>query len=495
MTFVQRRPKLPTAGAVDQSLDPTDWNEYRHTAHAMLDAALDSLQDVRQRPVWRPVPEVVRNALEAPLPCDPQGIAQTAEDCLQFVLPYTTGNTHPRFFGWVHGSGTPGGVVADMLAAAMNANVGGRDHGAVYVERQVIEWCRQLFGMPREAGGLLVTGTSMAHQVALTVARNHMADHDVRVEGNRGAPLVAYTSAEAHGSVAKAFETLGLGRRALRAVPVDRSYRMDLAALRLAIAADLDNGLQPFCVIATAGTVNTGAIDDLAGVAALCKEYGLWFHVDGAFGALAIMSKALSPLLAGIEQADSIAFDFHKWLHVPYDAGCVLIRDRQLQLDAFSARQAYLAAGTRGLAGANPWFCEFGPEMSRGFRALKVWFTLKEHGTKRLGAKILENCQQAAYLAEAIGRQPELNLIASGPLSVVCFRFVVPGLDAEQLDQLNDDIVGDLQEQGIAVPSTTRLGGRLAIRVAITNHRTRLDDLDMLLDAVLRFGRARAARL
>jgi glutamate/tyrosine decarboxylase-like PLP-dependent enzyme len=485
------RPAQPAA-ATDQTLDPADWGAFRQLAHDMLDAALDSLQQVRQGPVWRPVPDAVKQALAEPLPREPQGSAKTARDCLELVLPYTTGNTHPRFFGWVHGSGTPGGVVAEMLAAAMNANVGGRDHGAVYVERQVIEWCRELFGFPADAGGLLVSGTSMAHQIALTVARNHQAGRDVRLDGIGDVPLVAYTSVEAHGSIAKTVETLGLGRRALRAVAVDEARRIDIAALRKAIEADRAKGLRPFCVVATAGTVNTGAIDDLAAVAAVCKEFGLWFHVDGAFGALAILSDALAPLLAGIEQADSIAFDFHKWLHVPYDAGCVLIRDRELQLSAFSARPAYLAAGTRGLAGANPWFCEFGPEMSRGFRALKVWFTLKEHGTRRLGEKIEENCRQAAYLAERIRRDPHLALLASGPLSVVCFRYLDPGMPDEMLDRLNEAIVADLQEQGIAAPSTTRIDGRLAIRVAITNHRSRLDDFDLLLDAVLRLGAAGA---
>lgn len=456
----------------------------------MLDAALDPLEQVREKPVWQPVPEAVKRALAEPLPREAQGSAKTARDCLDLVLPYTTGNTHPRFFGWVHGSGTPGGVIAEMVAAAMNANVGGRDHGAVYVERQVIEWCRELFGLPAEAGGLLVSGTSMAHQVALTVARNHRAGRDVRLDGIGNVPLVAYTSREAHGSVAKTFETLGLGRNALRTVAVDEARRIDVAALRLAIEADRAKGLQPFCVVATAGTVNTGAIDDLAAVAAICGEFGLWFHVDGAFGALAILSDTLAPLLAGIERADSIAFDFHKWLHVPYDAGCVLIRDRELQLRTFSARHDYLAASTRGLAGANPWFCEFGPEMSRGFRALKVWFTLKEHGTRRLGEKIQENCDQAAYLAGRIRREPQLALLASGPLSVVCFRYAPPHLPDDMLDRLNEAIVADLQEQGIAAPSTTRIDGRLAIRVAITNHRSRLDDFDLLLDAVLRLGSA-----
>ena len=255
-------------------------------------------------------------------------LARVCDDFRRLVLPYATGNTHPRFFGWVHGSGTPGGMLAELLAGAMNANLGGRDHGPIYVERKVIEWSRRLFGFPEGASGLLVSGTSMATLIGLTVARNHLAGTDVRRQGFSltNSPLVAYASAEAHNSVAKALEILGLGRDSLRAVPTDAAYRMDLDALSRMIARDRETGLQPFCVIGTAGTVNTGAIDDLAAIAGVCAREGLWFHVDGAFGAAAILSETLGERLQGIEKADSLAFDFHKWLHVPYDAGCILVR-------------------------------------------------------------------------------------------------------------------------------------------------------------------------
>ncbi|MGH6902425.1 MAG: pyridoxal phosphate-dependent decarboxylase family protein, partial [Geminicoccaceae bacterium] len=304
------------------SLDPADWEAFRDLAHRLLDDALDHLRAVPGRPAWQPVPEVVRRALAAPLPLEGQGAERTCREVRDLILPHPTGNCHPRFFGWVHGSGTAGGILAELVAAAMNANCGGRDHGAVYVERQVIEWCRQLFGFPDGAGGILVSGTSIATLIGLTVARNHLAGADVRAEGIGGAPMVGYASAEAHGSVARAFEILGLGRGALRRLPVDEDYRIEPAALRRAIARDRADGAKPFCVIGTAGTVNTGAIDDLAALADLCAKEGLWLHVDGAFGALLALSENLKPRLAGIERADSLAFDFHKWLHVPYDAGC-----------------------------------------------------------------------------------------------------------------------------------------------------------------------------
>ncbi len=391
---------------------------------------LDHLRAVPEGPAWRPVPAAVRQALAEPLPVEGQGIERTCRDARELILPYPTGNAHPRFWGWVHGSGTPSGVLAELVAAAINANCGGRDHGAIYVERQVIEWCRQLFDFPEHSSGILVSGTSMATLIGLAVARHHLAGTHVRADGIRAAPvLVGYASVEAHGSVARAFELLGLGRTALRLIPVDRDYRIDLDALRGAIARDRALGARPFLVVGTAGTVNTGAIDDLAALADVCARENLWLHVDGAFGALIALSATLKPRLAGIERADSLAFDFHKWLHVPYDAGCVLVRRGDLHRAAFAMSPDYLRRDARGLAGGDPWFCDYGPELSRGFRALKVWFALKEHGARRLGAMIERNCDQARYLAARIAAEPRLELMAPVALNIVCFRLRAPGLD------------------------------------------------------------------
>jgi aromatic-L-amino-acid/L-tryptophan decarboxylase len=478
----------------DVSLDPTDWEEYRRLAHRVMDQSIEHLRTVRDRPVWQPVPDEVKAALAVPLPVEPEGAAGAFDACVRLLLPYATGNTHPRFWGWVHGSGTAGGALAQLLAATMNANVGGRDHGAVYVERQVIAWCRELFGFPATATGLLLSGTSMATLVALAVARNEGAGFDVRSEGLRGGPeLLFYAAEEAHASVGKALELLGLGRRALRLVPVGADYRMDLAALVRLLAEDRREGRRPVAVVATAGTVNTGAIDDLAAVADVCREHGLWMHVDGAFGALLRLSPALAPRLDGIERADSLAFDFHKWLHVPYDAGCLLVRRGEAHLAAFSSRHAYLAAAPRGLAGGEPWFCDLGPELSRGFRALPVWFTWKEHGGRRLGEKILENCEQAAYLADRVRGCRELLLAAPVSLNIVCFRFVAGEMDDADRDLLHQDLAADLQEAGIAAPSTTRLRGRTVLRVAITNHRSRRADFDTLIEHVVALGTRRLA--
>jgi aromatic-L-amino-acid/L-tryptophan decarboxylase len=473
------------------TLDPEDWDSFRATCHRAVDDMVDWWAGVGERPVWRPVPDGVKAALATPLPREGVELAEVYARFAELVLPYPTGNTHPRFMGWVHGSGTPVGALAEFLASALNANLGGREHAPVHVERQVVEWSRQIFGLPAGTSGLLVAGTSMATVVGLAAARQAHAGGDVRREGlqGRATRLVGYASREAHGCVAKAFELLGLGRDGLRLVATDRDHRVDLAALAQAVAADRAAGLRPFCVVGAAGTVNTGAIDDLDALARLCRGQGLWFHVDAAFGGLAVLVPEVAPRLAGIDQADSLAFDFHKWLHVPYDAGCVLVRDEAAHRAAFALRPDYLAAAERGLAGGNPWFCEYGVDLSRGFRALKVWFTLMTHGLDRLAASIAANCADARYLAERVEATPELELLAPVSLNIVCFRYRDPGLSPAELDRLNAGIVVELQERGIAAPSTTQVGGRLAIRACLCNHRTRRADLDALVEGVLRLGR------
>lgn len=467
-------PKAP------RGLDPEDWAAFRANAHALLDAALGKMERARDGRVWTPFPDAMKAAFDQPLPQNGLGEAALSEQ-LQALLPYGAGNTHPRFFGWVHGSGTPQNVLAEITASALNANAGGRDHGAIYVERQVIRWCRELFGFPETASGLVVSGTSMATIIALKVARDARLAFASRKAGLGAARLVGYASAEAHACNARAFDILGLGADALRRIPVNDRFEMDPAALRGAIAADIESGLQPFAIIGTAGTVNTGATDPLAEIADIAEAHGLWFHVDGAFGALATLVPHLHPRFAAIERADSLAFDFHKWMHVNYDAGCVLVRDEALHRRAFADRPDYLKGEARGLAAGNPWPVEYGPELSRGFRALKVWSQIAGFGTRRLGDAIAANCAQAAYLGAKVGADPQFELMAPVSLNICCFRYLAPGLDGAALDALNAEIVIRLQEEGLAAPSTTRLHGASVIRVNLTNHRTQTADLDQLL--------------
>jgi glutamate/tyrosine decarboxylase-like PLP-dependent enzyme len=329
----------------------------------------------------------------------------------------------------------------------------------------------------------------MANLMAVLVARRAVLGTDVRQSGigEAGARLTAYTSKAAHGCITKAMDIAGFGSDALRCIAVDQSHRIDLAALRAQILRDRANGLKPFLVVASAGAVDIGAIDDLASLAALCRDENLWFHVDGAFGALGILSPVLAPRLAGIEQADSIALDFHKWGQVPYDAGFLLVRDGERHREAFAAPAAYLRRETRGLAAGSHWPCDLGPDLSRGFRALKTWFTLKTYGAERFGAVITRCCALANYLEARVLAEPQLELLAPVNLNIVCFRY-----RADDADTVNGEIVMDIQESGIAAPSTTVLDGRLAIRAAIVNHRTDVCDIDALIAAVLAFGARRA---
>jgi len=470
-----------------ESLDPEDWDEFRAQARHMLDAALDRMQDARQGRVWTELPMDIKDTLKAPLPREGWGVPDVMGR-MEALLPYGAGNTNPRFFGWVHGSGTPANILAEIAASAMNANVGGRDHGAIYVEKQVVSWCRELFGFPESASGIVVSGTSIATIIAVKVARDARLNFHSRKDGICGHGLVGYTSTETHSCVARAFDLLGLGTDALRKIPANDRFEIDMDALKAAIASDRAAGLTPFIVIGTAGTVNVGAIDPLEELADLAAEESLWFHIDGAFGALGVLSDRVKDRLTGVKRADSLAFDFHKWLHVNYDAGFALIRDEKLHRAAFTDRPDYLKAKERGLAGGNPWPVEYGPELSRGFRALKVWAQLAEFGTDRLGRMIERNCYQAAYLGEQVAKTPGLELLAPVALNICCFRYVEPGLPDAVLDAMNDEIVIQLQEQGIAAPSTTRLKGRLAIRVNITNHRTARKDLDILLQEIQRIA-------
>ncbi len=479
----------------DQCLDPTDWPAFRALAQKTLDAAIDKMEHAREGRVWTEVPPALKQSLQTELPVQGRG-AVAVQQQIEALLPYGVGNTHPRFFGWVHGSGTPGNLIADIAAAAMNANLGGRDHGAMYVEQEVVRWCRELFEFPETASGLVVSGTSIATVVALKTARDRhlgFAPRKSGVGGSGGSKLVGYTSSQTHSCVARAFDILGLGSDALRKVAVNERFEIDVEALKQAIAADRAAGLDPFLIVGTAGAVNVGAIDDLEALADLAAEEKLWLHVDGAFGASAVLSERIRPRLSGLKRADSLAFDFHKWMHVNYDAGFVLMRSEADHRRAFSERPDYLKGADRGLAAGNPWPVEYGPELSRGFRALKIWTQLAEHGTDKIGQLITRNCEQASHLADLVTAHASMELLAPVVMNVCCFRYLVPGLDAQALDWLNDEIVIQLQLQGIAAPSTTLLHGKNAIRVNITNHRTRFDDLDLLVREVARIGASLAA--
>ena len=465
------------------TLDPEDWPAFRATAHRMLDAAMDKMQTSSQGRVWTEPTAALKQEFDVALPAQGQG-AQVTQSQIESLLPFGVGNTHPRFFGWVHGSGTPGNLIADIAAAAMNANLGGRDHGAMYVEKQVVRWCREMFEFPPTASGLVVSGTSMATVIAMKVARDQRFGFANRKAGVGATGLVGYTSTQTHSCVGRAFDILGLGSDALRKIEVNDRFEIDTDALNSAIEADKAAGLQPFVIVGTVGAVNVGSIDDIDALADTAARHGLWLHIDGAFGALGVLSPRLKPRLEGLKRVDSLAFDFHKWMHVNYDAGFVLIRSEEAHRKSFTERPDYLKGAERGLAAGNPWPVEYGPELSRGFKALKIWIQIVEHGTDKLGAMITRNCEQAAYLGELVQAHKNLELLAPVAMNICCFRFVSSGHTESDLDALNLEIVTRLQLSGIAAPSTTVINGKTAIRVNITNHRTHSHDIDVLVNAI-----------
>lgn len=475
----------------EETLDPADWNALKTLGHKMIDDMFDYLQQVRQRPVWKPIPADTKQYLKHTLPYHPQPAEKIYAEFKEHILPYAKGNIHPRFWSWVEGGGTPLGMLADMLAAAMNSNNAIGDHASMYVENQVIDWSKQMFGFPVSATGMLVSGASIANVTSLITARNHY-NKNIRSKGLHEVKgqLVVYASSETHTCVKKAVEVIGVGSHYMRLVPVDENYRIRLDILRALIAGDKQAGLLPFCIIGNAGTVNTGAIDDLDELASISKEEGCWFHIDGAFGAIPKLLPEFARQLAGLEKADSLAFDFHKWLYVNYEVGCVLIRDGEAHRNAFSVSANYLLSHEKGLAAGPEPFSNFGIELSRGFKALKVWMSLKEHGIEKYQRLIRQNLQQAQFLSKLIERTDNFELLADVPLNIVCYRYNPGNLSEEELNILNKNILMQLQEQGIAAPSYTLLQGRYAIRVAITNHRSRMEDFEILISATKSIGEA-----
>ena len=459
----------------------------------MLDDMLDHLAGLRAAPVWRPIPDETRARHRTASPTDPAPLADVYAAFQADILPYTGGNLHPGFMGWVQGAGTPVGVLAELLAATLNGNLGGRDHMPIEIEREVAGWARDWFGFPQTATGLMVTGASMANFIGVLIARRRALGEDGRKLGPQGRKLTAYTSRAAHSCILRAMDMAGLGSAALFVAPTDDLGHMDIAAVRAAIAADRAAGAQPFLIIASAGTVNEGAIDDLPALADLAAAEGLHLHVDGAYGALGVFSSEIAPRLKGLERADTIAFDFHKWGHVPYDAGFLLARDGELHRATFASQAAYLQRETRGLAGGEFWPCDYGPDLSRGFRALKVWFTLKTLGTDAIGAAIDRGCALARELDALIRAEPELELLSPAQLNIVCFRYRGSAPEAD-IDAINRAIVADLHEAGRIAPSLTTVRGAAAVRAALFNHRSDRSDIEALVAGVLAAGRARAAQ-
>jgi aromatic-L-amino-acid/L-tryptophan decarboxylase len=469
-----------------------DWEwsaaELRRHGYRVVDLLVEHLTTLPDRPVFRPYPpELAARRLSAPLPERGRPAEELLDEIATTVLPWPLGNGHPRWAGWVNGPPSPVAVLADTLATAMNPSVAGGNHAATYVEKQAVRWLGELLGLPGW-GGLLVSGGSAATLHALAAARHRATGGTVREAGldQATAPLTVYASDQAHGAVAKAVELLGLGAGALRVLPADRDRRLPVDALAAALAADRDRGARPMAVVASAGTVNTGAIDPLAAVAEVCAAYGVWLHVDGAYGAPAVLDPRYAAELAPMAAADSLAVDAHKWLSVPYEAGAVLVRDEDGLQAAFSRVPAYLREGSDpdGVTWL-PWFSEYGTQQTRGFRALKVWAALTHHGRAGYAEAIGRDLDLADRLAARVERAPGLTLHTRG-LSVVTFRRTPAGLPPAELDEHNRDVLRRVQLGGEAFLTGTELDGAFVLRACITNPRMRPEDADRIVAAVER---------
>jgi aromatic-L-amino-acid decarboxylase len=454
--------------------------EIRRIGYRVVDLIVEHLSKLPEEPVVRPFPRELadRYSVSSAAP----ELGASADEILdQFaaeIEPYPFGNGHPRFYGWVNSPPAVMGIFADALAAAMNPSCAGGNHAAIYVERQVMQWFKHMVGLPQDSGGLLVSGGSMAALTALTVARHVKAGFDVRTKGLQDAParMAVYKSDEGHGCYQKSVELLGIGSENLRTVECDGSLRMIPAALEAAIRRDKDAGVTPMAVVASAGTVNTGAIDPLDEIADICERHGVWFHVDGAYGAPAILTAEYRDQLAGLARCDSLALDPHKWLYVPVEAGLVLVRGAQAMRAAFSLVPPYLrTAGNPSLN--QPWLSEFGFQQTRGFRALKVWMTLKHFGLAGYRRAIDHDIELARHLADAVRRTPTLELFEPQNLSVVCFR--VAGTN-----EMNQQVLERVQLGGEAFLSGTTINGQFWLRACVVNHRAERSDIDALLQVV-----------
>jgi aromatic-L-amino-acid/L-tryptophan decarboxylase len=410
---------------------------------------------------------------------------------LRTILDNSRHSGHSRFFGYVASPANPAAVYADLITSALNANVTSWRSGpaATEIERAVVRWLGSLAGFSRQATGLLTSGGSMANFIALYVAHrtSSASASEISRKGlwHSDAPRIVYASSEIHLSILKAADLMGIGREQVRLVPCDHRLRMSVEKLREAIAADVALGLTPFCVVGSAGTVNTGAVDPLDAIADVAAEAKLWFHVDGAYGALGALDHSKRGLFKGIERADSLSLDPHKWLYVPLDAGCVLFKDQAKHRAAFNSEEAaYIKIHETDDEAFAFW--DYGPELSRRFRALKIWFTLRYYGVGRIAAAISEDNALAQYLAELIAQSNDFELLAPVELSICCFRYRPAGLGDQELNDLNAQIMHAVQRGGEAYLSNATVDGKFALRACITNFRTTRADLDLTLEIIRR---------
>jgi glutamate/tyrosine decarboxylase-like PLP-dependent enzyme len=449
-------------------------------------------------PVTRPFAAAdVAAALAVPVPAEPLPDDALLAHLRELVFAQSAYAGHPGFMAYISGSGTVPGAAADLLAAGLNPNAGGYRlaPGAVEIELQLIRWLAERLGLPPGAGGQIVTGGAMANFIALKCARDARLGPQVREEGVRALPpATLYASEEAHVVIRRAADMLGLGGGAVRVVPIDGEQRMRADALEAAIADDVAAGAVPVAVVATAGTTTTGSIDPLPEAADVAARHGLWLHVDAAYGGAAALADDLRPLLAGLERADSVAVDPHKWLYTPQSGGCVLVRDGAALARSFHADASYVWLDEAVRTGVD--LAMHGPQFSRGFAALKVWVSLLAHGTDAYGRRISHDAALARYLGELVEEHPEFELMVPPRLSICCFRHRPAGWahGEEALDRLNERLLTAIHADGRAYCSNAVVDGRFGLRACIVNVRTEAADVERLLAVAAELGRREQER-
>lgn len=468
----------------ENSLEPENWDDLKECGKKMLEEIFSYVEVIGEEKAWWPLSEKDNKRYQECIPQSGQSLESTYQEYVETVLKKNAPmNIHPGFLGWVMGCGNPVGVLAEMLIAGMNSNVIGGMQVTCKIETEVIGWLKELFGFSENASGLLTSGCSQSNLLALTIARNQVDNECIQEDGiaRMDKNMIFYASEERHHSIDKAIEVLGIGSKQLHLIPVNERYEMDTDALAERICKDIQEGQHPVGVIANIGTVNSGAVDDIKKIHEITSKYHLWLHIDGAFGAMAAITDSYQKLRNEISLADSLAFDLHKWMYIPYGVGCVIVKEEKKHYEAFSASSAYMEH-------QDIWFSDYGIELSRDFKALKIWMCLKTYGLERYKKLIDEDIQKARYLETLIQESKELELLSPVSLNIVCFRYKGNEADERKLNDWNKRILMILQFEGKVFPSETTLNGKYVIRASIVNYKCQKSYLQYLINRVIEIG-------
>jgi aromatic-L-amino-acid decarboxylase len=489
--------KIKEKNVSECTLDPENWERTKALGHRMLDDMIAYLQDIRLQSFTMPTQEAI-NGICTPLTLEGEGEEKVYEAFLKNILPYAGSNKSPRFWGVVAGTGSLYGMLAEMLRSGVNSVAEGLDSGG-YVHKQVIDWIKALLNYPVEAGGVLVSGGSEANFTGLAVARNAKAEVDIKSKGvqNIQRKMTLYVSEQGHECLERSVELLGLGNEALRRIPTNSEYQIKLDELKKTIQEDKKQSYHPFCVIGCAGTVNSGAFDNLCALADLCAEKNLWLHVDGAFGAWVKLSKTHSYLANGMERADSLAVDLHKWMYMPYGLGCTLVKDKLAHYSTFvyGHEAIYLKTGMDQVKDqlSNPH--NLALPLSRSFLSLKAYMLLRAYGKDKYSQLIQQNIDQIHYLAELIKKETEMEITAPVASNIVCFRYKPRGLGEEELERLNRMINRELNQISFWIISDTTIRGRYMLRACNVNHRSKRKDFEYLVEQVKKIGASHLSQI